>query len=163
MAVASAGCTVKLKIFRKPDFSKALRVENIADEIARLETAVAAEKDPTARSKSLFHLALLYSHHQNPSPDYRRALKRLEEYAALNPAEANTDEALYLRSLLQRIENGTLAYEKLQREEVGTRQDRIEALQQENEGLARENQEMKQAIEKLKLLDIRLEKKRRNH
>lgn len=170
VGMLSFGCALKLRIFRKPDFSGALRVENIEDEIARLETAAGTEKDPMAKSNRLFHLAVLYSHHNNSSPDYRSALERLEEYASLNPTEANTDAVLYLRSLLQQIENGAIAYEKLTQNELRVQKALIETLERKNKGLMdenerldRNNQKMKQVIEELKHLDIRLERKRKKY
>ncbi len=167
VGILAFGCTQKLKIIKKPDFADALRVENIESEICRLEKVIEDETDSYAKSKVLFHLALLYSHHKNPTPDYERALKKLEEYASINPAEANTDKVLYLRSLLHWIEKNKIAYEKLKHGKVRLQTRRIKTLERENEDLRnknktllRENQGMKEVIEKLKYLDIRLEKKR---
>ncbi len=129
-------------------------------EILRLEKKLKNQKDPAvtspaATSNDRFRLALLYSHHKNPAPDFARAENLIKEYIKLNPDDRRLDDATYLLSLLQEINKTKQdCNEILQKENA--------KLKNENNDLSKENQKMKGIIEELKSLDIRLEEKRQH-
>jgi thiamine kinase-like enzyme len=113
---------------------------------------------------------LLYSHFKNPEPDYRHAFKNLEEYILLDPDGAEQkSSAQYLMSLLNKLKINKNLLNKLKINEdlCNELKTLITTLKQENktltekyEKLVIENQNTKEIIEKLKQLDIQLEKKR---
>jgi cell division protein FtsB len=155
------------------DYYMALPQEDIADEIALLEQNTAARDSVSAEpmaADSYYFLALLYSHYNNPAPDYLKAQEALDRYEKLVPAERQRPEARHLQKLLFEIneltlmagENTNLEGEKamLLKKCAALRQE-IVALNKENQTLKSSIEQMKNHIEQLKKLDMRLEQKKR--
>jgi uncharacterized coiled-coil DUF342 family protein len=103
---------------------------------------------------------LLYSHFKNPEPDYKHAFKNLEKYISLDPEGAEQKSSVqYLMSLLKKlIKNENLCNEL--KTLITTLKQENKTLTKKYENLVIENQNTKEIIEKLKQLDIQLEKKR---
>jgi hypothetical protein len=99
---------------------------------------------------------MLYSHYENPAPDYARALKALEGYARLVGEKSLPEDVRYRLGLL-RAAVGTESLKK----NIRTLEAENRKLRTERETLVSENAEMNEVIEKLKQLDVHMEKKRR--
>jgi hypothetical protein len=113
-----------------------MEAEKMSDEVARLEETADKHTDPTVRVKAQLQLAKLYSSHKNPRPNYQRALKRLEMYLSFDPTQGETDEMQNWLALLRE-------------------------LVRERDELRKENRELKDTVEELKNLDIKMEEKRK--
>ncbi len=130
--------------------------EVIADEIAGTEKALSeiTDEQPPGQKPGLFlRLAMLYAHPDNPDRNYSRAIDYLEQYMKLG----KTVDAEFTLSLLTRLSKCQIVNKKACAELA----DRNEEIEKNFQALARENLQLKQMIEKLKHLDIQLEKKRK--
>jgi hypothetical protein len=162
MVIFITGCVQQTKNMKDSTYYLALQTKEIKTEISHLENALKSEDDSLSRPTSLyyFYLALLYSHFKNPEPDYKHAFKNLEEYISLNPEGAEQKSSVqYLMSLLKKlIKNENLCNEL--KTLITTLKQENKTLTKKYEKLVIENQNTKEIIEKLKQLDIQLEKKR---
>lgn len=160
MVIFITGCVQQTKNIKNSTSYLTLQTKEIKTEISRLESALKSEDESLFKPISIFYLALLYSHYKNPEPDYKQAFKNLEKYISLDSAKAEQKISVqYLLTLLEKI----IANENLCNELKTL----ITTLKQENKSLTEkykklviENQNIKEIIEKLKQLDIQLEKKR---
>ena len=176
VALLCTGCAV----VKQPAVSKndqeyylALQQNDIAGEIKLLEKMTAAGETGTPKhfsADSYYFLALLYSHHNNPAPDYPKALEALQHYGKLVPAEKQRVETRFLGKLLSQIneltlmagENTNLEGEKtLLLKRCATLRQEVADLSKENQTLKSSIEQMKNHIEQLKKLDMRLEQKKR--
>ncbi len=172
MVIFITGCVQQTKNMKDSTYYLTLQTKEIKTEISHLENALKSEDDSLSRPTSLyyFYLALLYSHFKNPEPDYKHAFKNLEEYISLDPEGAEQKSSVqYLMSLLKKlIKNENLLNKlKINKDLCNELKTLITTLKQENKTLTKkyeklviENQNTKEIIEKLKQLDIQLEKKR---
>ena len=94
-------------------------------------------------------LALLHSSYKNPKRDYNRALEEIEKYVALESNGANDYEIQNLLTLLKTIKRGR-------------NKGRESSLASEVEELTEEIKDLNETIDKLKQLDVELEKKRKS-
>ena len=147
MVILISGCVPKPAIMCELDFHPALQIEI---EISRLEQEIKTDRDLSSKLRSLLDLSLLYSHHKNPTPDYLKALKKLEEFSLLDLKNEEADSVQYLRALLRKIVKIENNYAK-SRTSIKKLNDRIKKLEQkteklrkEYETLVRENQEKKE-------------------
>jgi hypothetical protein len=144
------------------------RIEEDFQAIPDLEKRVAEEKDAPVRAKYHLQLAWLYSNHENPKIDYRKALEQFELYLSLVPEKAQTDEIQNWLSVLR-------ALDRLERENDETRlaledqnkknqilQENMENLRERNASLEEVNTDLKKAIERLKNLNLQVEKKKKS-
>lgn len=170
LVIFTTGCAQQTKNIKGSTYYLSLQTKEIKTEISRLENALKSEDDSLSRPTSLyyFYLALLYSHPKNPEPDYNHAFKNLEEYISLNPEGAEQKSSVqYLMSLLKKsIKNENLCNElktliTTLNQKNETLIEKYEKLLIENQKLLIENQNIKEILEKLKQLDIQLEKKRK--
>ncbi len=172
MVIFITGCVQQTKNMKDSTYYLTLQTKEIKTEISHLENALKSKDDSLSRPTSLyyFYLALLYSHFKNPEPDYKHAFKNLEEYISLDPEGAEQKSSVqYLMSLLKKlIKNENLLNKlKINKDLCNELKTLITTLKQENKTLTKkyeklviENQNTKEIIEKLKQLDIQLEKKR---
>ncbi|MCD4804582.1 MAG: hypothetical protein K8R07_02780 [Desulfobacterales bacterium] len=180
LVIFITGCVQQTKNIKDSTYYLTLQRKEIKTEISHIENALKSEDDSLSRQSSLYYLALLYSHFKNPEPDYKHAFKNLEKYISLDPKGAEQKSSVqYLMSLLKKlIENEGLCNELIENESLLKKLKKnenlcnelktfITTLKQENktltekyEKLVIENQNIKEIIEKLKQLDIQLEKKR---
>lgn len=124
----------------------------IPGEIDRLEAELAATDD-SGRSETLVRLAMLYTHHANPQPDYNRAFECMAAYAEQRDAV----DARYVMALLETLSSGQP--DRNQRDCDRLEKD-FNALKAGYERLEAENRLHREMIEKLKHLDLQLEKRR---
>ncbi|MCD4805365.1 MAG: hypothetical protein K8R07_06770 [Desulfobacterales bacterium] len=170
MVIFITGCVQQTKNMKDSTYYLTLQTKEIKTEISRLEKALKSEDKSLSRPTSLYYLALLYSHFKNPEPDYKHAFKNLEKYISLDPEGAEQKSSVqYLMSLLNKLKINKNLLNKLKINEdlLNKLKTLITTLKQENktltekyEKLVIENQNTKEIIEKLKQLDIQLEKKR---
>ena len=160
MVISITGCVQQTKNMKDSTYYLTLQTKEIKTEISRLEKALKSEDESLSRPTSLYYLALLYSHFKNPEPDYRHAFKNLEEYILLDPDGAEQkSSAQYLMSLLNKLKiNEDLCNEL--KTLITTLKQENKTLTEKYEKLVIENQNTKEIIEKLKQIDIQLEKKR---
>jgi hypothetical protein len=97
---------------------------------------------------------MLYTHPDKPDPDYPRAFDYLKQYTELE----KTVHVEYALLLLTRLSDCVCARKKACAELLSQKQ----KLEKQCRDLSQENLQHKQIIEKLKSLDIRLEKKRKS-
>ena len=126
-------------------------------EIKRLNDII--ESGPNQKVKvSDVHLqlALLHSSYKNPQRDYDRALIEIEKYVALEPKGASDYEIQNLLTLLKTIKRGR---------NKGRESSLISENKELNlkvEEMTEEIKELNETIDKLKQLDVELEKKRKS-
>jgi hypothetical protein len=109
-----------------------VKTGKFAGEMARLEEIAKNDPDPFARAEAHLSRARLYSSYKNPNPDYRQALRELEKYLSFNPPKGKTVEIRNWLAILREL-------------------DRVK----------KENNDLKDILERLKNLDITIEEKRK--
>ncbi|MDL1962952.1 MAG: hypothetical protein LWW98_01205 [Deltaproteobacteria bacterium] len=180
MVIFITGCVQRTKNIKDSTYYLTLQTKEIKTEISHLENALKSENDSLSKQTSFYYLALLYSHFKNPEPDYKHAVKNLEKYISLDSEGAEQKSSVqYLMSLLKKliknegccnelIKNKSRCNELIKNaSSCNELKTFITTLKQENKTLTKkyeklviENQHIKEIIEKLKQLDIQLEKKR---
>ena len=160
MVIFITGCVQQTKNMKDSTYYLTLQTKEIKTEISRLEKALKSEDNSLSGQTSLYYLALLYSHFKNPEPDYKHAFKNLEEYISLDPEGAEQKSSVqYLMSLLKKLIKNESRCNEL-KTLITTLKQENKTLTEKYEKLVIENQNTKEIIEKLKQLDIQLEKKR---
>jgi hypothetical protein len=134
--------------------------EDFAAEIARLEKTADESSRKNERAGALLRLSTLYSHYDNPAPDYGGAHRALEGYARIVGEKSLPEDVRYRLGLLRAVAEMETSLRALQKQ-AGTRAAENRKLRAEHERLVSENTEMNEVIEKLKQLDVHMEKKRK--
>ena len=161
MTLMTNACMKRPMFVCHPNYFDVMEQEDIGKEIIHLETTINQDPENSGKSAPYFHLALLYAHYNNPAPDYSRSLSMFEKYLLLDPDSRKKDEALYMKTLLQELVETDKERTHLESETAKLKQNN-KKITDKNAKLVGENQALNDAIEKLKLLDLRLEKKRLN-
>lgn len=161
MTLMTDACMKKPVFVCHPNYFDVQGKEAIGKEIIRLEKAIDQDPENPRKSASYFHLALLYSHYNNPTPNYPRSLRMFEKFLVLDPDSLKNEEVLYIKSLVQKL----VEIDK-KRMNVANKAAKLKRnnnkLKDTNAKIVEENQELQDAIEKLKLLELMLEEKRLN-
>lgn len=167
VSLLAGGCADKHLFRDSTNYYMALQYENIADEILFLEKII-EEKNSGATEyvppETYYFLALLYSHNNNHAPDYDKAIAALDRYEELTPPEEHERlEIQYLRNILHEINQLAQLREEHEclKGEKTSLLNKCASLRQKLDTLNKENQTMKNHIDQLKMLDIRLEQKKR--
>lgn len=167
------GCARQQLFCDIPEYYLAMPADQIEEEISLLEKKIAPELTDSRDEllpEAYYYLALLYSHYNNPSPDYGKALKSLNRYASDLPPEIEAHDVFYLENLLEKLEGLVRlkkGYIQLQGEHIELEKDygrlrrQLDNLVQEHSSLIQKHRTTKETIEKLKMLDIKLEQKKR--
>ncbi|MBU3953399.1 MAG: hypothetical protein KJ658_14780 [Proteobacteria bacterium] len=157
------GCALKQMPEMKSGPLDSLNIDskNITSQISQLEGQLKDQSQATDDPAVLFHLALLYSSPNNPSPDHGKALKRIQTYMKKIPDEKKNNFERYILALLLEIDSQKTKCIKCNNRVKGLKKS-TQKLKETCDELFEENQQMKQINEKLKNLDIRLEKKRKS-
>ncbi len=161
MALLTSACMKKPLLLCHPHHFYVMEKEAIEMGIIRLETTFDKHLDNSINPESYFQLALLYAHYNNPEPNYPLSLNMFEKYLVFDPQSKENDEALYLKTLLQKLVE-TDKEGALFKNETEILKQKSEKLKEKNEKLVLENQDLRDSIEKLKLLELRLEENRLN-
>ena len=149
--------------------------DNITNEIALLEESSIKTAEPQLKSKTLLKLAILYSHHKNPTPNYTVALSKLQEYLLMAPGNKQNSDHYYLLSLLKKIKKLSMEYEastKVYKEKSNklkkTTYQKIKNLKDENKTLKNKQlilieqiTRLTDTIKEIENLDTRIEETRR--
>jgi len=163
----TTGCADKHLFSDSTNYYMALQRDNITDEIIFLENIIKEKQAGAPDSvppETYYYLALLYSHNNNPAPDYGKAIMDLDRYEKLAPPQRNERlEIDYLRNILHEINQLAQLREKHEclKGEKTSLLNKCALLRQKIDNLNKENQTMKDHIDQLKMLDIRLEQKKR--
>lgn len=128
-----------------PSYSK-VKPDNLSNDIRRLEEIVKNNTDSSMLAEAHFQLALLYSSYKNPNPNYQQALKELEAYISLSPSGEVSEGIQNLLSILRELDKTIEDNKKIK---------------QQNSLLIRESKELKESVEQLKNLDIKMEEKKK--
>lgn len=136
------------------DYYGTMEQDAVSLEIARLESSLDNEQP-----EKYIRLATLYAHPANESPEYDRSLRMLGSYLSLEPDSLKKNEVLFMKNLLEEIVAARKRQAQLATESAVVKK-RVAALEKKNASLAEENRALNDSIEKLKLLEIRLEEKR---
>lgn len=157
-AVLSSGCCSLFRalglappVFRE-DFSL-LDPEGFPEKINQLEEIAQSHKSKHVRTRAVFYIALAHLHYNNPSPDYSKALKYLDEYIALDSDNKDIDEIVAWKSTLLTLDSSLREYEKLERDYAQLKQEYESANKSANkdrELLNKQITDLGQMIEKQK-------------
>lgn len=175
-----SGCAGRQHKENPADYYLSLSGEQINREISNLEENL-SRKDSAQKQavtpETSYYLALLYSHHNNPLPNYAKAAALLDEYSADVPHGPEKQRLLHTLDLLHTINN--FAQVEGECAQLGEEKDTLAAdkkfLEADNQSLkkkcaelkrnfdrlSKENKKMRNSIEQLKMLDLRLEEKKR--
>ncbi len=134
-------------VFRE-DFSL-LAPEDFPEKIKQLEEIAQSHKSKHVRTRALFYIALAHLHYNNPSPDYPKALKYLDEYIALDSDNKDIDEIVAWKSTLLTLDSSLREYEKLERDYAQLKQE-YESANKNRELLNKRINDLGQMIEKQK-------------
>lgn len=134
-------------VFRE-DFSL-LDPEDFPEKIKQLEEISQNHKSMSVRTRALFYVALAHLHYNNPSPDYSKALKYLDEYISLDSDNKDIDEIVAWKSTLQALDSSLREYEKLERSYAQLKQE-YESANKNREFLNKQINDLAQMIEKQK-------------
>jgi tetratricopeptide (TPR) repeat protein len=108
-------------VFRE-DFSL-LDPEDFPEKIKQLEEIAQSHKSKHVRNRAVFYVALAHLHYNNPSPDYSKAIKYLDEYIALDSDNKDIDEIVAWKSTLLTLDSSLQEYEKLERDYAQLKQE----------------------------------------
>jgi len=138
-------------VFRE-DFSL-LAPEDFPEKIQQLEEIAQSHKSEHVRTRAVFYIGLAHLHYNNPSPDYSKALKYLDEYIALDPDNKDIDEIVAWKSTVLTLDSSLREYEKLERDYAQLKQEYESAnksANKERELLNKQITDLGQMIEKQK-------------
>jgi tetratricopeptide (TPR) repeat protein len=138
-------------VFRE-DFSL-LAPEDFPEKIQQLEEIAQSNKSEHVRTRAIFYIGLAHLHYNNPSPDYSKALKYLDEYIALDPDNKDIDEIVAWKSTVLTLDSSLREYEKLERDYAQLKQEYESAnksANKERELLNKQITDLGQMIEKQK-------------
>lgn len=159
LALLTNACTMKPLPVCHPNYFQATDKETIAGEIIRLKETIAENQENSGKTEPYLNLALLLAHYNNPAPDYHSSLLMLETYLSSGPHSKRKDEVLYLKTLMQGLVESDRQREQDKYDQKNL-EEKIEKLQANNAKLVGENLNLQNAIEELKLLELRLEEQR---
>jgi hypothetical protein len=156
-------------------FSPDLRSEQYSSEIKRFCEIALKEKDKTKRAEAYYNLAKLFASYKNPARSYLKSYQYLLKSAETDKAVLanyefkNTLTLLeYLHALTeenkryeQKVAMEKESVEKLKNEIAASRKNE-KKLTVDNIRLIKENVDLKLSIERLKDLDIEIERKRKD-
>ncbi len=164
--ILTGGCANTSVFSEIPAKNLSLDNESIQAEISRLEEITKNDPQSAADCRLFLSLCLLYSNPNNDQPDYRHAQEMLETYLSLQKDTAMAKDVLYLSSLLMQINHLqdeqhdlTAQHNRLRKDAESLLGDTT-TLKEKNGQLASQNKSLKDIIEQLKLLDLRLEERR---
>jgi hypothetical protein len=138
-------------VFRE-DFSL-LAPEDFPAKISQLEEIARNHKSEHMRTRAVFYIALAHLHYNNPSPDYSKALKYLDEYITLDSENKDIDEIVAWKSTLLTLDSSLREYEKLEKDYARLKQEYESATKsatKEKELLNKQITDLGQMIEKQK-------------
>jgi len=161
MTLMTNACMKKPMFVCHPNYFDVGEKEGIGKEIIRLEKDIDQHPENSGKYEPYFHLALLYAHYTNPTPDYPRALSMFEKFLVLDPDSLKKDEVLYMKALVQEVVETDKERMRMANKAAKHKQNN-KILRDRNAKLIVENQKLQDAIEKLKLLELMLENKRLN-
>jgi len=142
---------------------------NFAAETAALnKKAAAIDASKAEKAEAHYRLAILQLNPRNPDLSYRKAEAALQKYRELTPADKLLPEATFWLAALQKLK-------ELEEHQADLKK-KISELRKQSDGLIKErtnldknyrdleevNGKLKKDIEKLKYLDLSLEKKRKS-
>jgi len=157
--LSSGSCSVFRALGLAPVFREDFSIldpEDFPEKIKQLEEIAQNHKSMYVRTRAIFYLALAHLHYNNPSPDYSKALKYLDEYIALDSDNKDIDEIVAWKSSLHALESSLLEYEKLERSYAELKQ-KYESANKNKELLNKQINDLSQMIEKQKNEIISLE------
>lgn len=177
IALMTLGSCASFKGLKPSDtavFSPDLSPTEYAAEIHRQEMVLQDQADRSRHGQAYFNLALLYISYKNPMRDYRKALDYLTALSLEDPAAGNQYGVKNLRVILEAVQSleEKAASDKVEsrslRRDLDRFNDRLHKTRSENEKcvsdnlrLIRENVDLKMDLEKLKTIDLEIEKKKK--
>ena len=188
MELGGVGCVPQQPLLTQKPFAFSFP-EDEEGEISRLESELLTQPDTQAKAGLLWKLALLYSHPENPHPDYQKAAARMNALSLFPAEELDLERIRYMTGLLKTMDRTVselkkskkqmfkprsnpkkIPYDAAKRErqpvkKYGTEpdrlQDEIEDLKNVNKKLEDEVRSLQEKLETLKAIDLQLEERRR--
>jgi len=175
--LSSGGCS----LFRahgappvlREDFSQ-IDPKDFPEKIKQLEEISQNHKSMSVRTRARFYIALAHMHYKNPSPDYAKAVKYLDQYIALESHYKDIDEIVAWKFTAHTLDSSLQEYEKLEKNYAKLKQEseranknreflnkRISDLSQVIENQKKEIESLKQIIKELDVVQQEIEKKRK--
>ena len=166
-----------------PEYMAGMNPDNYSAEIERLETIISKNPDSSERWQAHLQLAQLYISYKNPRRNYQKALENLRLYYPHHPTSVDDHDLRNWLSALKEIENQgpkimaqnkkinqlTAKLEKsqqakraLKKENSSLKVDKSRMMNS-NSKLKKHNLELTMKIDMLKILDHRVEEKRKNY
>ncbi len=161
---------------RSDIYYASLNSEDFHKEITRLKGIAYGKSSPEDTADAHLRLALLYMDYRNPDRSYGDAIRELELYLSNPDAAGDGGKTIYARNLLTilakliELKDAQKRLNKLAEDLNKDKQnakEEIDRLRQEIKDMTRrvkrlesENRALKEKIEKLKSLDLQLEKER---
>lgn len=116
---------------------------------------------PQMADEVFFQMGLIYSHPENPDKDYKKSLEYFRKVRKEFPDSNLKNKAQIFASLLNKIiQQGQK--NKEQRAEIVVLTEQLDILKKESLEKDKKSEELKQQIEKLKEIDLNIQKKKRN-
>ncbi len=162
-------------------YPKGLKGDAYVSEIVRIKESLKTETVDAKKAKLYLNLALLHASFENPEKDYLKAGKALDEYIKLSPGEEKDFEVQNLRTMLMDIskkgknklvrkirvlkkEKSKLTYQK---NALTSKNKKLssakKALEKNKKELTAKTRELAKTINKLRMLDMKLEEKRKSY
>jgi len=179
LLLAAAGCLPlqSRTSADSPPYSKSRQVKTIAlerlnpadfpPEIKRLEKAIdSANSSALEKAANQHRLALLYLLPANPHRDLHKGAVALQSYVKLIPDGLDKQEnSIWLQLLQDRISQENSLKELEERSGLATTalEKEKQQLSQQVQDLTNRNARLKQDLEKLKMIDLSVEKKRKSY
>lgn len=137
---------VKQKLATEIPTESELKPISLLEEIEQLEAMIPVNTDISFQRKAHLRLAMLYLDNKNMKPNYINALKELEIYIKIDLERGKSIEIQSLLTVLR---------------EVGRLNDENKKIKVKIEQVLKENAEIKETVEELKTLDLKIEERRR--
>lgn len=178
VVLLSSGCSLFQALGLAPpdfrvDFSQ-IAPEDFPSKIEELEEISQNHKKMAVRTRALFYIALAHLHYNNPSPDYAKALKYLDEYIARDSDNKDIDEIVAWRATLEILDSSLREYERLEQSYAQLKKEyesankdkaslnkKINSLAQTIEKQKKEIASLQETIKKLDAVQREIEKKKR--
>ncbi|MFH2045393.1 MAG: tetratricopeptide repeat protein [Pseudomonadota bacterium] len=122
------------------------------------------KEDPQITDVALFQMGLIYAHPKNPDKDYKISLQYFKRVKKEFPESNLKNQAQTYASLLNKIMQLSIKNDN-QHAEIISLKEKCTILKNDNQEKDKKSDELQQQIEKLKEIDLNIQKKKRpvNH
>ena len=138
------------------------KADEYSTEIARLDTIILKKPETSKKWQAHYQLAQLYISYKNPRRNYKKALKNLKLYSPHHPTYRDDHDLRNWLLVLKEIQNQSPHIE-YQNKKIKRLTTKLKKSKRANHALKKENKTLAMKIDMLKILDHRVEEKRKNY